>query len=165
MHNLEVHYLSNRSGALHFAVLSDWPDSQSEQTTADLELLDHCARTDRRAEPAPSDGGSCPVLPAASPPALQCLGRLLDGLGAEARQAARNSTRCCRGDKDTTFFAPSSDLPDDIQHVLTLDSDTRMTRDAVTRLVGKMRHPLKPPRSSSGRPGTRSRAMPFCSRA
>ena len=52
-----------------------------------------------------------------------------------------------RGDKDTTFFAPSSDLPDDIQHVLTLDSDTRMTRDAVTRLVGKMRHfPLNRPK-------------------
>ena len=32
-----------------------------------------------------------------------------------------------------------------MQYVLTLDADTRMTRDAVAKLVGKMSHPLNRP--------------------
>jgi cyclic beta-1,2-glucan synthetase len=37
--NIEVHYLSNMDASLHFALLSDWRDSQEEQSKADLELL------------------------------------------------------------------------------------------------------------------------------
>ena len=45
-----------------------------------------------------------------------------------------------RGDSDTTFLPPETALPADIVHVMTLDADTRMTRDAVTRLAGKLSH-------------------------
>ena len=57
--------------------------------------------------------------------------------------------RLLRGATDTTFMdtggaAPSP--PPDIRYVVTLDSDTRLPRDTVRRLIGKMAHPLNRPR-------------------
>ena len=57
-----------------------------------------------------------------------------------------------RGDSDTTFLPSETALPADIVHVMTLDADTRMTRDAVTRLVGKLVAPAQPAASSIPRP-------------
>ena len=37
-------------------------------------------------------------------------------------------------------------MPADVRYVVTLDSDTRLPRDAIARLVGKMAHPLNRPR-------------------
>ena len=50
-----------------------------------------------------------------------------------------------RGDNDTTFLPPDEKLPDGVVHVMTLDADTKMTRDSVTKLVGKLSHPLNRP--------------------
>uniref|UniRef100_UPI00195455C1 hypothetical protein n=1 Tax=Escherichia coli TaxID=562 RepID=UPI00195455C1 len=38
--NIEVHHLANMSGELHFALLSDWPDSKAEISANDTEILD-----------------------------------------------------------------------------------------------------------------------------
>ena len=40
MRKLEVHHLANAKGEIHFALLSDWPDSEDEESTADDEILD-----------------------------------------------------------------------------------------------------------------------------
>ncbi len=42
--NLEVHYLSNPKGAIHFALITDWVDSPFEQTQDDLDLLHYAQR-------------------------------------------------------------------------------------------------------------------------
>jgi cyclic beta-1,2-glucan synthetase len=52
--------------------------------------------------------------------------------------------RLLRGASDTTFIgsdgrAPA--VPPGVRYVITLDADTRLPRDAVRRLVGKMAHP------------------------
>jgi cyclic beta-1,2-glucan synthetase len=39
--NLEVHYLANPHGEIYFSLLSDWRDAKTEQTEADLEILDY----------------------------------------------------------------------------------------------------------------------------
>jgi cyclic beta-1,2-glucan synthetase len=36
-------------------------------------------------------------------------------------------------------------VPTDVRYVITLDADTRLPRDAVRRLIGKMAHPLNRP--------------------
>jgi len=54
--------------------------------------------------------------------------------------------RLLRGATDTTFLDQGSRPPTDIRYVVTLDSDTRLPRDAIQRLVGKMAHPLNRPR-------------------
>lgn len=44
VHNLEVHYLSNPKGAIHFALLTDWVDAPFEQTQDDLDLLHYAQK-------------------------------------------------------------------------------------------------------------------------
>jgi cyclic beta-1,2-glucan synthetase len=55
--------------------------------------------------------------------------------------------RLLRGATDTTFVGPTCPhRPAGVRYVITLDADTRLPRDAVRRLVGKMAHPLNRPR-------------------
>lgn len=142
--NLEIHFLSNMNGELRFALLSDWPDSDVEQDKADLELLDYArqciAELNRRY---PLDGAARFHLLH-----RRRLYNEAEGcwMGWERKRGKLHELNLLlRGDSDTTFLPPSEPVPDGIVHVMTLDADTRMTRGAVARLVGKMRHPLNRP--------------------
>ena len=74
--------------------------------------------------------------------------------GSASAANSRSSTACCAAPTDTTFM-PSTAIapcvPRGVRYVITLDADTRLPRDAVAPLVGKMAHPLN-------RPAPRSRA-------
>ena len=65
---LEVHYLANPEGHLHFALLSDWKDAPSERMPGDEDLLtalaDGIARLNQRYEgpPGPGAGSSCCIV-------------------------------------------------------------------------------------------------------
>ena len=58
-----------------------------------------------------------------------------------------------RGATDTTFLGGggAAGLPDNVRYVITLDSDTRLPRETVQRLIGKMAHPLNRPRLDAER--------------
>ena len=74
--------------------------------------------------------------------------------------------RLLRGATDTTFVAidgRSPAVPRNVRYVITLDADTRLPRDTVRRLIGKMAHPLNRPRFDAVRAGS-SRATRCCSR-
>src|SRR6185503_5175017 len=61
--------------------------------------------------------------------------------------------RLLRGATDTTFTAVGGNapaVPDGVRYVITLDSDTRMPREAARRLVGKMAHPLNRAKLDAG---------------
>ncbi|MDR3665000.1 MAG: protein ndvB, partial [Mycobacterium sp.] len=56
--------------------------------------------------------------------------------------------RLLRGATDTTFVQPDGTSPPiaaGVRYVVTLDADTRLPRDTVRRLIGKMAHPLNRP--------------------
>ena len=57
--------------------------------------------------------------------------------------------RLLRGATDTSFLpigGQAPKVPADVRYVITLDADTRLPRDTVRRLIGKMAHPLNRPR-------------------
>ena len=57
--------------------------------------------------------------------------------------------RLLRGATDTTFAIIDGEpprTPADVRYVVTLDADTRLPRDTIRRLIGKMAHPLNRPR-------------------
>jgi len=57
--------------------------------------------------------------------------------------------RLLRGATDTSFIQAAERphvVPNDVRYVITLDADTRLPRDTVRRLIGKMAHPLNRPR-------------------
>ena len=121
-----------------------------------------CRRRHRPAQPAPRTGARRRPLPAApSPAGLERKRRPVDRLGAQARQAARAEPACCAARRDTTFLSIDGrppTVPEGVRYVITLDADTRLPRDTVRRLIGKMAHPLNRPRFDPV-PATRRRGL------
>ncbi len=146
---LEIHYLASPPGDLHFALLSDWTDATSERADRDEELLaaakEGIASLNQRYGPAP--GGDRFLL----------LHRRRVWTAGESRwigwERKRGKltelNRLLRGAQDTTFLAPPA-VPADIRYVITLDADTRLPRETVGQLIGKMAHPLNQPRLDTG---------------
>ncbi|MPZ34326.1 MAG: glycosyl transferase [Rhodospirillales bacterium] len=143
---LEVHYLANPRGALHFALLSDWADANAETIPGDAELVtaatDGIVRLNGRYPAA--DGADRFLLLHRRRVWNEAQGRWM---GWERKRGKLHELdRLLRGATDTTFFDTGSRPPPDVRYVVTLDSDTRLPRDAIQRLVGKMAHPLNRPR-------------------
>jgi cyclic beta-1,2-glucan synthetase len=155
---LEVHHLASSEGELHFALLSDWLDAATEHVDGDAELLQSAiagiARLNQRYGPAP--GGDRFLL----------LHRKRVWNAGEARWMGwerkrgklHELNRLLRGARDTGFLgtsplndtARSPQVPGGVRYVLTLDADTRLPRDTVHRLIGKMAHPLNHPYFDAG---------------
>ncbi|WP_234054047.1 MULTISPECIES: glucoamylase family protein [unclassified Xanthobacter] len=153
---LEIHHLASPEGDLHFALLSDWTDTQTEHADGDDALVALAAagiaRLNARYGPAP--GGARFAL----------LHRRRVWNAGEARWIGwerkrgklHELNRLLRGASDTTFMNIAGcppKLPEDVRYVVTLDADTRLPRDTVRRLIGKMAHPLNRPSfdAASGR--------------
>jgi cyclic beta-1,2-glucan synthetase len=142
---LEIHYLASPQGELHFALLSDWVDAPSEITENDGPLLAAAqagiARLNQRYGPAP--GGARFLLLHRRRVWNQGEG---SWIGWERKRGKLSElNRLLRGAADTTFLDPP-DTPADVRFVITLDADTRLPRETVGRLIGKMAHPLNRPR-------------------
>ncbi|MGA0603180.1 GH36-type glycosyl hydrolase domain-containing protein [Caulobacter sp. KR2-114] len=142
---LEIHYLSSPKGALHFALVTDWADADAETADGDQTLLEAAragvADLNRRHGP----------MPGADRFLLLHRRRLWNPgegrwIGWERKRGKLSElNRLLRGASDTSFIDPPS-VPADVRYVITLDSDTRLPRETVTRLIGKMAHPLNRPR-------------------
>src|SRR6185503_16281286 len=149
---LEVHHLASPDGDLRFALLSDWTDSPSETAQGDDELLaaasEGIARLNQRHGPAP-DGERFLLLH------RRRVWNEGEGkwIGWERKRGKLHElNRLLRGAADTTFMSVGGRppvVPSGVRFVVTLDSDTRLRRGMVRRLVGKMAHPLNRPRFDS----------------
>jgi len=144
---LEIHHLASPEGDLHFALLSDWIDAATEHSDGDEALVaaaaDGIARLNHRYGPAA--GGQRFLL----------LHRRRVWNKGEARWIGwerkrgklHELNRLLRGATDTNFIDTGDGLipPAGVRYVITLDADTRLPRDTVRRLIGKMAHPLNRP--------------------
>jgi cyclic beta-1,2-glucan synthetase len=145
---LEIHHLASPEGDLHFALVSDWTDATSEHADDDAALVtaaaEGVARLNLRYGQAP--GGARFLL-------LHRRRVWNEGesrwIGWERKRGKLHElNRLLRAATDTTFIDVGDGppvAPSDIRYVVTLDADTRLPRDAVRRLIGKMAHPLNRP--------------------
>ncbi|HET6158600.1 MAG TPA: glucoamylase family protein [Dongiaceae bacterium] len=146
---LEIHHLASPEGDLHFALLSDWLDGATEHVEGDEDLLaaaaEGIAELNRRHGPGPS--GERFLLLHRRRVWNAGEGRWI---GWERKRGKLHElNRLLRGANDTTFLQSngrSPTVPVDVRYVITLDADTRLPRDTVRRLIGKMAHPLNRPR-------------------
>jgi cyclic beta-1,2-glucan synthetase len=150
---LEVHYLSNPDGNLHFGLLSDWVDAPSENLPDDDDLLavavDGIARLNKRYGPAPGGGRRFFLFHRK---------RVWDEheqkwMGWERKRGKLHElNQLLRGSANTSFL-PLDARPvegiEGVRYVITLDADTRMPRGTASRLVGTMAHPLNRPKIDS----------------
>jgi cyclic beta-1,2-glucan synthetase len=149
---LEIHHLASPEGDLHFALLSDWIDATTECADPDQALLAVAAagiaRLNHRYGPAP--GGARFLL-------LHRHRVWNDSeqqwIGWERKRGKLHElNQLLRGATDTTFVNIDGERPippAHIRYVVTLDADTKLPRDTVRRLIGKMAHPLNRPRFDS----------------
>jgi cyclic beta-1,2-glucan synthetase len=145
---LEIHYLASPEGDLHFALLSDWRDAATEHADADDALLAEAAKgiDHLNAQYGPAPGGERFLL-------LHRRRVWNEGQGQwigweRKRGKLHELNRLLRGATDTTFVTlggGSPVVPTDVRYVITLDADTRLPRETVRKLVGKMAHPLNRP--------------------
>ncbi len=142
---MEVHYLSNPGGEVHFALLSDWTDASTESVEGDEALLEAATegitRLNRRYDP--MGAGDRFLLLHRRRVWNETQGQWI---GWERKRGKLHElNRLLRGADDTIFLGTTK-VPGGVRYIVTLDSDTRLPRDAVRRLVGKMAHPLNQPR-------------------
>jgi cyclic beta-1,2-glucan synthetase len=148
INRLEVHFLANPDGHLHFALLSDWIDSPTETRPEDEQLFaaaaEGIARLNRRNGPGPDAGERFMLLHR----------RRVWNAGEEKwmgwerkRGKLEELNHLLRGTPGTFTGADGRvpEIPGGIRYVITLDADTRLPRGAAGRLVGTMAHPLNRP--------------------
>jgi cyclic beta-1,2-glucan synthetase len=146
---LEVHYLSGVGGDLYFALLSDGADAEEEEVLSDLPLLALAKASIAELNQKYAEDDD---LVRSTPRFLflhrKRLFNATEGkwIGWERKRGKlRELNRLLRGAKDTTFVTVDGDspqVPEGIRYVVTLDADTRLPRDVVGKLIGKMAHPL-----------------------
>ncbi|MDR3470645.1 MAG: glucoamylase family protein [Devosia sp.] len=145
---LEVHHLAGVGGELTFALLLDGVDADREVLDGEDGLLRLGAEAidelNRRHGPGPCGDRFL----------LLHRRRVYNAsedrwMGWERKRGKlQELNRLLRGAGDTTFIPVSGRtpwVPRDVRYVITLDADTRLPRDAASRLIGKMAHPLNRP--------------------
>jgi cyclic beta-1,2-glucan synthetase len=143
---LEIHYLANPDGDVRFALLSDWLDASAETTPEDDAVLAAAAaaieRLNGRHGEAPG-GGARFLL-------FHRKRRWNEGearwMGWERKRGKLHELNALLAGSNATDILTSAARetipPADIRYVVTLDSDTRLPRGAVARMVGTIAHPL-----------------------
>ncbi|UCD24611.1 MAG: glycosyl transferase, partial [Gemmatimonadota bacterium] len=157
LERLEVHYLANPEGHLHFALLSDWKDASNETIEGDEELVgaltDGIVRLNQRYGRAP-DGEARFFVLHRRRLWNEKEGRRGRWMGWERKRGKLHElNRLLRGATDTSFIsaegrAPA--MPTGVRFVITLDADTRLPKGTAYQLVGAMAHPLNRPRFDEG---------------
>ncbi len=146
---LETHHLATHDHNVFYALVTDWPDSTVECSENDRVLLDHAlfaiARLNLLYPSAPQENARFYIFHRSrrwNPAEGRWMG------WERKRGKLHELNRLLRGGSNKTFTGDDAGLvsaPDRIKYVITLDSDTRLPRDAARRMIGKMLHPLNSP--------------------
>jgi cyclic beta-1,2-glucan synthetase len=147
---LEVRYLANSEGHLHFALLTDFTDAPFETMPEDAIRLrtasDGIQMLNERYGKAPG-GGSRFLLYHRNREWNESERRWM---GWERKRGKLHElNRLLRGATDTGFVPIESEVlevPSGVRFVITLDADTRLPRGVAQKLVGALGHPLNRPR-------------------
>jgi cyclic beta-1,2-glucan synthetase len=146
---LEIHFLASPEGELHFALLSDWTDAPTEHAVGDEALLDAAAVAIASLNVRYGAGRGGPRFLLLHRRRIWNAGQGV-WMGWERKRGKLHElNRILRGADDTSFVAIGGEppvVPPGVRYVITLDADTRLPRETVRRLVGKMAHPLNQPR-------------------
>jgi len=147
LEHLEVLALGNVDSHIHFAILSDFADTDTPDAPGDAALLDRaCAGIDAlNAKHAPATGDRFFLFHRDRQWNVQEQA----WIGWERKRGKLEEfNRLLRGASDTSFSTQIGHLEvlPLVRYCLTLDSDTRLPRDAARRLIGVMSHPLNRPR-------------------
>jgi cyclic beta-1,2-glucan synthetase len=146
---LEIHYLANQDSQFYFALLTDFADARAGEAPNDDALL---AAAHEGIERLNARYGPDRLKDASAAPRFYLFHRRRQWNDSEhkwigwerKRGKLEEFNRLLRGAQDTSFVVAGADaaLLASIRYVITLDSDTRLPRDAARKLVATIRRPL-----------------------
>ncbi|HEV8059072.1 MAG TPA: glucoamylase family protein, partial [Gemmataceae bacterium] len=143
---LEVHYLSNPDAHFRYALLTDFADASAEIHPEEEAWLTAAVREIRALNRQyAADGPDIFYLLHRSRRWNPSMKRWM---GVERKRGKLSEfNRLLRGAQNTTFTTITGNLDQmpSIRYVLTLDTDTRLPREAARRLVATIHHPLNRP--------------------
>ncbi|HVE48353.1 MAG TPA: glucoamylase family protein, partial [Casimicrobiaceae bacterium] len=149
---LEVRFLANRDPQLFFGLLTDLVDAHAETLPTDAALVDLAAR--RIGELNQKHGrGRGDVFFLFHRPRRYNAGERA-WIGFERKRGKLTDLNALlRGAAGERFsrVVGNTDVLGSVRYVITLDTDTQLTRDSARELVGAMMHPLNRPRYDPGR--------------
>jgi cyclic beta-1,2-glucan glucanotransferase len=153
---LEIHYLANQGSQFYFALLTDFSDARAAEAPNDGALLAAALEGIERLN---ARYGPDRLKDASAAPRFYLFHRRRQWNDSEnkwigwerKRGKLEEFNRLLRGAQDTSFVVADADaaLLASIRYVITLDSDTRLPRDAARKLVATIRHPLNRAQSDS----------------
>ena len=140
---LEVRFLANRDAYLHFALLTDFLDADQQTLPGDDALVAHAARQIERLNGRYAGGRGDVFFLFHRPRVWNAQER--KWMGHERKRgklAALN--RLLRGGSHEAFsqVAGNTDALVNVRYVITLDTDTRLPRDAAREFIATLAHPL-----------------------
>ncbi|MFC3814956.1 GH36-type glycosyl hydrolase domain-containing protein [Lysobacter sp. GCM10012299] len=140
---LEVRFLANRDRHLHFALLTDFLDADQQTLPADEDLLERAAQQiellNHRYAPESGDRFFLFHRPRQWNPRE---GRWMGYERKRGKLAALNRLLRGSGREEFLRVAGETDVLGNVRYVITLDTDTRLPRDAAREFVGTLSHPL-----------------------
>ncbi len=143
---LEVRFLANRDGNLHFGLLTDLCDAAEETLAQDAPLL-ALARTRIEALNARYASGHGDIFFLFHRPRRWNLhDRIWMGYERKRGKLADLNALLREGDRDGfSLVVGDTRALSGVRYVITLDTDTQLPRDAARAFVGTMAHPLNRP--------------------
>ncbi|MGF1614974.1 MAG: GH36-type glycosyl hydrolase domain-containing protein [Gammaproteobacteria bacterium] len=143
---LEVRFLANRDGNLHFGLLTDFGDAAEETQPEDAPLLER-ARERIEALNARYAGGKNDVFFLFHRPRRwNPHDRIWMGYERKRGKLADLNVLLQEGNSDRfSLVVGETAVLAGVKYVITLDTDTQLPRDAARQLVGAMAHPLNRP--------------------
>jgi hypothetical protein len=138
---LEIHYLGNRDPQLSFALLTDFPDSDSPIRDTDP-LLELCASRVRRLNRKYGASGRAPFyLFHRKQEWNACQGKWMGRERKRGKLEDFNRLVMGAGDAFPVKIGDLKVLPS-IRYVITVDTDTQLPLDSARKLIGTLAHPL-----------------------
>jgi cellobiose phosphorylase len=147
LEHLEVHALGNMDPRIHFGLLTDFPDAEAERRPGEDEVLAAAIAGIEalNARYAPDTHDRFYLFHRAR------RWNASEGvwMGWERKRGKiEEFNRLLRGAGDTSFIVRvgAPEILPQVRYCITLDSDTRLPRDAARQLIGVIEHPLNRPR-------------------
>ena len=141
---LEIRFLANREKNLHFSLLTDFTDSDSETTPNDQTFLNLVSEGIQQLNERYNTHGQPDVFYLFHRPRKwnSKEGKWMGYERKRGKLSALNSL--LRGKDKNDFSRIVGDYGDlkDIKHIIALDSDTQLPREAAWKLIATMAHPL-----------------------
>ena len=145
LEDLEIRFLSNQDKNLYFAILSDFADAESKKMPFDYEIIKTLKMGIKALNDKYHKGHEKFYFfhrkRLWNPSERKWMG------WERKRGKIHEFNRFLRGNHNTSFntHPPYSNFFSEIKYVITLDTDTKLPRNAAKKLVGTILHPLNQP--------------------